>query len=344
MIRKRIVSPEEVDTIEETYNQTLRPAKLEDYIGQKNVIEKLNISIEAAKKRNEPLEHMLFFGPPGLGKTTLAHIMTHEMGTNIFATSGPALIRAGDLVGILTSLSDGDILFIDEIHRLSSVVEEFLYPAMEDFKIDFVVEKGAMAKTINIPLKRFTLIGATTRAGSITAPLRNRFGMFYLIDFYPLEDIMEILRRSAKILQVKINGNAIKEISLRSRGTPRVANRLLRRVRDYVQVRADGMINEELAAKALEIEELDNIGLDILDRKYLNIVIKNYDGGPVGLEAISASLNEDCDTIEDMVEPYLLKIGFIKRTARGRMASKEASKHLNLSLNSDKQFGLFNVK
>ncbi len=344
MSRERIISPEEVDSIEETYyNQTLRPDRLSDYIGQKNVIKKLQISIDAAKKREEPLEHLLLFGPPGLGKTTLAYIMSHEMETNIFSTSGPALIRAGDLVGILTSLSTGDILFIDEIHRLSSIVEEFMYPAMEDFKIDFVVEKGAMAKTINIPLKRFTLIGATTRAGSITAPLRNRFGMFFLIDFYPLEDIMEILVRSAKRLQVKINESAVREISMRSRGTPRIANRLLRRVRDYAQARGDGEITQEVAKKALEIEELDEIGLDNLDRKYLDVIMKNYNGGPVGLDAICASLNEDSDTIEDMVEPYLLKIGFVMRTARGRLASEEAYKHFNLHFNSKKQFSLFGV-
>lgn len=344
MSRERIISPEEVDSIEETYyNQTLRPNRLSDYIGQKNVIKKLQISIDAAKKREEPLEHLLLFGPPGLGKTTLAYIMSHEMETNIFSTSGPALIRAGDLVGILTSLTTGDILFIDEIHRLSSIVEEFLYPAMEDFKIDFVVEKGAMAKTINIPLKRFTLIGATTRAGSITAPLRNRFGMFFLIDFYPLEDIMEILVRSAKRLQVKINESAVREISMRSRGTPRIANRLLRRVRDYAQARGDGEVTQEVAKKALEIEELDEIGLDNLDRKYLDVIMKNYNGGPVGLDAICASLNEDSDTIEDMVEPYLLKIGFVMRTARGRLASEEAYKHFNLHFNSKKQFSLFGV-
>ncbi len=340
-MRERIVSPEEIDSIEETFNQNLRPASFREYIGQLNVIEKLKISVEATKKRNEPIEHMLFYGPPGLGKTSLSLIIAHEMETNIFSTSGPALVRAGDLVGILTSLSIGDILFIDEIHRLSSIVEEFLYPAMEDFKIDFVVEKGAMAKTINLPLKRFTLIGATTRAGSISAPLRNRFGIFHLIDFYALEDIMEITDRSAKILNVKISKEAIREIGLRSRGTPRVANRLLRRVRDYAQVRGDGEITAELAKKALEIEELDSIGLDNLDRKYLDVIINNYKGGPVGVEAISASLNEDCETIEDMVEPYLLKIGFVNRTARGRVIGEGVYKHLNISLESDNQVGIF---
>ena len=340
-MRDRIVSPEEIDSIEETFNQNLRPASFREYIGQLNVIEKLKISVEATKKRNEPIEHMLFYGPPGLGKTSLSLIIAHEMETNIFSTSGPALVRAGDLVGILTSLSIGDILFIDEIHRLSSIVEEFLYPAMEDFKIDFVVEKGAMAKTINLPLKRFTLIGATTRAGSISAPLRNRFGIFHLIDFYALEDIMEITDRSAKILNVKISKEAIREIGLRSRGTPRVANRLLRRVRDYAQVRGDGEITAELAKKALEIEELDSIGLDNLDRKYLDVIINNYKGGPVGVEAISASLNEDCETIEDMVEPYLLKIGFVNRTARGRVIGEGVYKHLNISLESDNQVGIF---
>ena len=343
MIRDRIVSPEQIDPIEETFNQNLRPSSLDEYVGQKNVIEKLKISIEAAKHRDEPIEHMLYYGPPGLGKTSLAHIIAREMGTSIFTTSGPALVRAGDLVGILTSLSMGDILFIDEIHRLSSTVEEFLYPAMEDFRIDFVVEKGAMAKAINLPLKHFTLIGATTRAGSISSPLRNRFGIFHLIDFYPPEDIMRITNRSAKILQVKITEEAVNEIALRSRGTPRVANRLLRRVRDYAQVRGDGEITGELAKKALEIEELDIIGLDNLDRKYLDVVINNYNGGPVGVEAISASLNEDCETIEDMIEPYLLKIGFINRTARGRVISKKACEHLNIAQKFNNQFGLFDV-
>ena len=341
MLRERIVSPESIDTLEDSYNQTLRPGSLDDYIGQRNIVEKLIISIEAAKQRSESLEHMLLYGPPGLGKTTLAHIMSYEMRTNIFATSGPALMRAGDLVGILTSLSDGDILFIDEIHRLPSTVEEFLYPAMEDFKIDFVVEKGAMAKTINIPLKHFTLIGATTRAGSISAPLRNRFGMFHSLDFYPIDDIIEILKRSADILKVSITDDALRLIAERSRGTPRIANRLLRRVRDYVQVRGDGDITGILAVRSLEIEELDSIGLDNLDRKYLFTVINQYNGGPAGIEAIAASLNEDCETLEDMVEPYLLKIGFIKRTARGRILGDIAYKHLQIPFNYSEQYKLF---
>ena len=341
MLRERIVSPESIDTLEETYNQTLRPSSLKEYIGQRNIVEKLKISIEAAKQRGEPNEHILFYGPPGLGKTTLAHIMSYEMGSRIFATSGPALMRAGDLVGILTSLSEGDILFIDEIHRLPATVEEFLYPAMEDFKIDFVVEKGTMAKTINIPLKQFTLIGATTRAGSITAPLRNRFGMFHSLDFYPPEDIIEILRRSAEILKVFITDDALRLIADRSRGTPRVANRLLRRVRDYVQVRGDGEITGTLAIKSLEIEELDSLGMDNLDRRYLFTIVNQYNGGPAGIEAIAASLNEDSETLEDMVEPYLLKIGFIKRTARGRVLSDIAYRHLQLPFNSKEQHKLF---
>ncbi|MCK4966257.1 Holliday junction branch migration DNA helicase RuvB [bacterium] len=341
MLRERIVSPESIDTLEDTYNQTLRPGSLNEYIGQRNIIEKLMISIEAAKKRGEPNEHMLFYGPPGLGKTTLAHIMSHEMESHIFATSGPALMRAGDLVGILTSLSEGDILFIDEIHRLPATVEEFLYPAMEDFKIDFVVEKGTMAKTINIPLKQFTLIGATTRAGSITAPLRNRFGMFHALDFYPPEDIIEILRRSALLLKVFITNDALRLIADRSRGTPRIANRLLRRVRDYVQVRGDGEITDTLAIKSLEIEELDSLGLDNLDRRYLFTIVNQYNGGPAGIEAIAASLNEDSETLEDMVEPYLLKTGFIKRTARGRVLSDIAYRHLQLPFNSKEQYKIF---
>jgi Holliday junction DNA helicase RuvB len=278
------------------------------------------------------MEHTLFYGPPGLGKTTLAHIIAKEMGATIFATSGPALQRTGDLMGILTNLSDRDILFIDEIHRLSPVIEEFLYPAMEDFKVDFVVDKGAFAKVINVPLKQFTLVGATTRAGMLSAPLRDRFGLFYHIDFYPPEDLREIILRSSKLLETEISSEAAKVISHRSRGTPRIANRLLRRVRDYTEVKGDGKVDEQMAKVALDTEGIDAIGLDNLDRKLLKVIIEYYQGGPVGIEALGATLNEEVDTLVDMVEPYLLKIGFVQRTKRGRMASSKAAQHLGLHL------------
>jgi Holliday junction DNA helicase RuvB len=275
---------------------------------------------------------MLFYGPPGLGKTTLAHIVANEMGSKIFATAGPALRRSGDLMGILTNLKEGDILFIDEIHRLSPVIEEFLYPAMEDFKVDFVVDKGAFAKVINVPLKRFTLIGATTRAGTLSAPLRDRFGLYYHIDLYPPDDLKEIIVRSANLLECGIDEEAALLIARRSRGTPRIANRLLRRVRDYAEVKGDGAIDPDIADKALESEGVDKIGLDDLDRKLLRVIIEYYRGGPVGIEALGATINEEIDTLVDMVEPYLLKIGFVRRTKRGRLASAEAAEHLGLKL------------
>jgi Holliday junction DNA helicase RuvB len=311
-------------------NLSLRPTKLEEFIGQKSLVENLRIAITAAKKRREPLEHLLLSGPPGLGKTTLAHVVSHEMGTKITATSGPAIERAGDLIGILTNLESGDILFIDEIHRLSKVVEEFLYPAMENFQIDFVIGKGPYAKTIKFTLKPFTLIGATTRAGLLTAPLRGRFGMFYHLDFYEEEDLVKVVKRSAKILKISIEPDAASEIARRSRGSPRVANRLLRRVRDYVQVKAEGKINLELAQKALNAQGVDKMGLDNIDRKVLQTIFDYYKGGPVGVEALAATLNEETDTLVDVVEPFLLKIGFLKRTPRGREATQLAYDHFGM--------------
>lgn len=322
-------------------NISLRPAKITDFVGQKDIIDNLLISITAARKRKEPLEHILFSGPPGLGKTTLAHIIAHEMCTKITATSGPAIQRAGDLIGILTNLGDGDILFIDEIHRLSKIVEEFLYPAMENFQIDFVIDKGPYARTIKFNLKRFTLIGATTRAGLLTAPLRGRFGIFHHIDFYKPDDLVKIIQRSAKILRIPVDEDGADQIANRSRFTPRIANRLLRRVRDYAQVKAQGRITKEVADKALFSQGIDSKGLDNMDRKTLKAIIEFYDGGPVGIESISATLNEEQDTIVDIVEPFLLKVGFLKRTPRGREATRLAYRHLGIPLKKEVQKELF---
>jgi len=338
---ERIVGGDQFTPDEDLTQYSLRPKTLDEFIGQKELRSKLQVLLEAAQGRNEPVEHMLLYGPPGLGKTTLAHIIAHEMDTKIISTSGPALQRAGDLMGILTNLDSGDILFIDEIHRLSSVIEEFIYPAMEDFKVDFVVDKGAFAKVINVPLKRFTLIGATTRAGMLSAPLRDRFGLYYHLDFYPPEDMVEVVLRSARLLEIAIDTQAARVVATRSRGTPRIANRLLRRVRDYAAVKGDGKVNAELADKALEVEGIDSVGLDPLDRKLLETIIQYYKGGPVGIEALGATLNEEVDTLVDMVEPFLLKIGFVQRTRRGRVVSAEAAKHLGMSLSDNKQRELF---
>ncbi len=308
-------------------NISLRPKKLIEFIGHKEIVDNLKISAQAAKQRKEPLDHLLLSGPPGLGKTSLAHIVAHEMGSKITATSGPAIERAGDLIGILTNLEKGDILFIDEIHRLSKVVEEFLYPAMEGFQIDFVIDKGPYAKTIKFNLKPFTLIGATTRAGLLAAPMRGRFGIFYNLDFYKVEDLAKIIKHSAEILELDIDDEAALEIAARSRGTPRIANRLLRRVRDYAQVLKIEKVNRETAIKTLSDLGIDKAGLDELDRKVLKLVLETYNGGPVGVESLAASLNEEVDTIADTVEPYLLKAGYLKRTSRGRTAAKLAYEH-----------------
>lgn len=305
-------------------NLSLRPSKLDEFIGQNELIDSLKISLEASKKRGEPLEHLLFAGPPGLGKTSLAHIIAKEKGAKITATSGPAIERAGDLIGILTNLSDGDILFIDEIHRISKVVEEFIYPAMENYQIDFLVDKGPYAKTIKFNLKRFTLIGATTRSGLLSAPLRDRFGMFFHMEFYPSQDLEKIIKRSADLLGIHIDDKGASEIAIRSRGTPRIANRLLRRVRDWVEVKADGKITKDATIEALATHGIDEKGLGRIDRRVLDVIYSTYSGGPVGIEALASSLNEERDTIEDVIEPYLLKIGFLKRTPRGRELTKEA--------------------
>ncbi|MBZ5515221.1 MAG: Holliday junction branch migration DNA helicase RuvB [Acidobacteriia bacterium] len=332
MSRVRLVSPELISKEEESFNRTLRPPTLDEYVGQKKLVEKLSIALEAAGKRGEPLEHVLFYGPPGLGKTTLAYIIANAMGSKITTTSGPALERTGDLMGILTNLGEGDIFFIDEIHRLPANIEEFLYPAMEDFKVDFVVDKGMFAKTINVPLKKFTLVGATTRAGTLSSPLRNRFGLFFHLEFYNDDELRRIVVRSARILGAKLEEGAALEIAGRARGTPRIANRLLRRVRDYAEVKADGGITRAVARDALKLEGVDELGLDDLDRTFLDTIIRIYSGGPVGVEALAATLNEEVDTLVDMVEPFLLQQGFISRTKSGRKANEPAYRHLNQPL------------
>jgi Holliday junction DNA helicase RuvB len=320
-------------------NLSLRPARLSEFVGHKEIIDNLKVAVQATKQRKEPLEHVLLSGPPGLGKTSLSHIIAHEMGSKITATSGPAIERAGDLIGILTNLEKGDVLFIDEIHRLSKVVEEFLYPAMESFQIDFVIDKGPYAKTIKFNLKPFTLVGATTRTGLLAAPLRSRFGIFYNLDFYKIEDLAKIIRHSAKILSLSIDDEAAEEIAHRSRGTPRIANRLLRRVRDYAQVSKIDKVDARAAIKTLDELGIDKAGFDDLDRKVLKLVIQSYGGGPVGVESLAASLNEEVDTIEDTVEPYLLKAGYLKRTSRGRLATKLAFEHFGIKY--EKQEELF---
>ncbi len=331
--RRRIISAkaqQQEELEEETLS--LRPQTLDEYdVGQEQVVEQLRIALAAARQRGDVLEHILFDGPPGLGKTTLAHIIANEMGNRLFRTSGPSIERASDLVGILTNLDRGDVLFIDEIHRLPRVVEEYMYAAMEDFCIDFVVDKGPYAKTISLDLKPFTLIGATTRAGMLTPALRERFGIFHHLDFYTEQQLQEIVVRAAQILEIELDAAGAQELAQRARGTPRIVNRLLRRVRDYAQIVGDGVIAEDIAQEALSAMGVDEQGLDNLDRKCLRAIIDYYGGGPVGVNAIGATLAEETDTLEDMVEPYLLKIGFVIRTSRGRMATQRAYDHLGIS-------------
>ncbi len=326
-----LVSKSEIPMDEESDFLSLRPEKFDDYVGQPETVESLKIAIEAAKLRNEPIEHVLFHGPPGLGKTTLAHIIANEMGGELTITSGPALEKGGDLVGVLTNLEQGDILFVDEIHRTPKTVEEFLYPAMEDFAVDIVFDKGMHARSHRLRLKRFVLVGATTRVGLLSAPLRDRFGIFRSLDFYSIEDLIRITKRTAFLLGAGIDEEGAYELARRSRGTPRIVNRLIKRVRDYAQVRFDGKINKAIVEVALDLEGVDLKGLTNLDRAFLKTIIEYYKGGPVGIEAIAATLQEEVDTLVDVIEPYLLKIGFLIRTSSGRKASERAYEHMGFS-------------
>ena len=331
----RLLSPK--TSSEDQYDRALRPKSLNDYIGQKTVKDQMGIFIEAAKRRNEPLDHTLIFGPPGLGKTTLAHIISNEMEVNLKTTSGPVLEKAGDLAALLTNLGEGDVLFIDEIHRLSPVVEEILYPALEDYQLDIMIGEGPAARSIKIDLPAFTLVGATTRAGLLTSPLRDRFGIVERLEFYSVQDLSKIILRSSKINNVNINEAGATEIARRSRGTPRIANRLLRRVRDYAEVKFDGNVSKESASLALDMLNVDGIGLDHLDRKLLETLIKKFDGGPVGLDSLAAALSEEKGTIEDVIEPFLIQQGYLMRTARGRMATKLTYGHLGLPASNASQ-------
>ena len=328
---ERVVSADSASPNEDNIDRALRPTLLKDYVGQKTVCDQLQIFIAAAKKRHEPLDHLLVFGPPGLGKTTLAHIVANEMGVNLRQTSGPVLERPGDLAAILTNLEKNDVLFIDEIHRLSPVVEEILYPAMEDYALDIITGKGQMAASYHLPLPRFTLVGATTRAGQLSAPLRDRFGVVLRLELYEPKELAKIVTRSAGILGIDIEADGALEIASRSRGTPRIANRMLKRVRDFAQIMSDGVITYSTAKIALDRLEIDELGLDSGDRRMLNAIIQYYNGGPVGVETLAAAIGEEAVTIEDVVEPYLMQIGFLQRTPRGRCATRAAYLHLGLT-------------
>jgi Holliday junction DNA helicase RuvB len=336
---ERIVAPQ--PKAEDRLDQALRPKLLSDFIGQTRVKENLSILIDAARQRDEPLDHVMFYGPPGLGKTSLAHILANEMSVNIKITAGPAIDRPGDLAAILTNLRAGDVLFIDEVHRLGRSIEEVLYPAMEDFALDIVIGKGPSARSIRLKLPHFTVIGATTRLALVTAPLRARFGAVYRLDFYDIEALQAIVQRAAGVLGVEVEQGGVDEIARRGRGTPRVALRLLRRVRDYAEVRADGVVTRQVAKGALDLLEVDGRGLDDMDRRVLSTIIEKYQGGPVGLSTIAASISEEPDTIMDVVEPYLLQLGFLDRTPQGRTATRLAYEHLGIQAPQDDQPRLF---
>ena len=331
MTEDRLIAPKEQNE-DQVFDMTLRPKVLAEYIGQEQIKKNLEIFISAAKKRKEPIEHVLLYGCPGLGKTTLAHVISNEMGAQIRITSGPAIERAGDLAAILTNLGEGDILFIDEIHRLNKVIEEVLYPAMEEYALDLVIGKGPGARTVRLDLPRFTIIGATTKVSMISSPLRDRFGATYHLNFYEDDDIGKIINRSAKILNIKIDNGAVELLASRARKTPRVANRILKRVRDYAEVKANGIITMELAEVALENLGVDQFGLDQIDRRILESIIKKFQGGPVGLNTLSAATGEEQATIEEVYEPYLLQLGFLNRTPRGRVATETAYKHLGIAV------------
>ena len=336
-----VIKPDSIE-YDKTFENSIRPKDFDSYIGQSSLKETLKITLEAAKKRNKPLDHLLFYGPPGLGKTTIAGVIAAQMGVDIKITSAPALERPRDIIGILMSLKGGEILFIDEIHRLNKVAEEILYPAMEDFTLDMTTGKSQTAKTLRIPIPKFTLIGATTKAGELSGPLRDRFGIIHRLEFYTVEELSQVVMRTARLLEIDITEEGAKAIAMRSRGTPRIANRLVKRVADFALVKYNGIINENVADESLDILKIDKFGLDTTDRALLNLIIEKYDGGPVGIETIAAALSEDVRTIEDVCEPYLLQAGFLQRTPRGRKVSPECYRHLGLKQPSC-QTSLFDV-